>query len=426
MNKKVELLAPAGNYDKMLTAFRYGADAVYLGGNAFGLRAKADNLTDGQIEAAVKYANSLGKKIYVTANIISRDADLPPIAEYAKFLESAGVHGVIVADIGTFMVIKEAAPCLPIHVSTQANNLNWKTIDFWLKNGATRVNLARELSLEEIKGINYNLLLNNPELAEAEEPYLEAFVHGAMCMSYSGRCMLSDYLAERSSNRGDCAQPCRWNYNLVEEKRPGEYIPVFENERGTFIFNSKDLCMLEYLPDIINCGVGSLKIEGRMKSEFYTATTVRAYRVALDACLEDPEGFRNNDALKKELMEELLSCSHRDYYTGFYFGGKGKQIYGSSSYKKNTDFIGCTDSCEAVGDKLYRLGFKLRGAFNEGERLEIISPDVAFVREFTVTGLKNGEGESISRAANAMMEVTMDVPFSVAEGSMIRRRTGRG
>jgi len=416
--KKIELLAPAGNFEKLKTAFLYGADAVYLGGQFFGLRAKADNFTDEQIKEAVDLANSLGKKVYVTCNILSRDSDLPDIVPYAKKLESFGVHGVIVADIGTFMIIRENCPNLPIHVSTQANNLNWKTIDFWLINGATRVNLARELSLEEIKGINYNLLLNHPELADSDEPYLEAFVHGAMCMSFSGRCMLSDYMAQRSSNRGDCAQPCRWNYYISEEKRPGEYMPIYENERGTFIFNSKDLCMIEHLPELISAGPTSLKIEGRMKSEFYTATVVRAYRQAIDACLEDAEGFSKNEILKKVLMSELTSVSHRGYSTGFYFDKKGEQVYTTSSYEKDTEFIGVSDlSTES------RLSIILRGAINEGDELELISYDGKPVRKFVVKNLTNEKGEKIERATVALTKVSFDFSEIIPIQSMIRKRT---
>ena len=419
--RHIELLAPAGNFIKLKTAFLFGADAVYLGGNAFGLRANAGNFTDEEIVEAVKLADSLGKKVYVTCNIISRDADMPGIKEYASFLESAGVHGAIVADIGTFFEIREAAPHLPVHVSTQANNLNSKTVLFWLKNGATRVNLARELSLEEIKEINRNVLEAMPGLAEADEPYLEAFVHGAMCMAFSGRCMLSDYLAGRSSNRGDCAQPCRWEYYLTEQTRPGEYMPVVESERGTFLFNSKDLCMLEYIPELADAGIGSLKIEGRMKSEFYTATTVRAYRIALDAFENDPESFKKDDALKKSLMDELMSCSHRDYTTGFYFGEKGGQIYSSSSYIRKTDFVAVCEICEKSGGG-FKIGTVMKSPFSEGDELELMRPDCSEIIRVTVKGLTNEDGEKIERAHVPMMKSYFSVPFEVPVGSMLRRR----
>jgi len=421
--KKPELLAPAGNFTKLKTAFAFGADAVYIGGECFSLRAQADNFTLEEMKEAVALANSLGKRIFVTMNIISRDADLDKIAEYAKKLEEIGVHGVIVADIGTFMTVREVCPNLKIHVSTQANNLNWKTVDFWLKNGAVRVNLARELSLAEIASINSNLLKEHPELAErpAEEPYLEAFVQGAMCMSFSGRCMLSDYMTGRSSNRGDCAQPCRWNYHVTEEQRPGEYMPVVENERGTFIFNSKDLCMIKYLPEMIASGIGSLKIEGRMKSEFYTAVTTRAYRKAIDYCCENPFDYSKNEAFIKDLIRELCSVSHRDYSTGFYLGNKGEQIFSSSSYSRDSDFIGIVKSCYASENGLYETVFNLKGAFNVGDELEFLIPGDAENHKFVVNEMFNQYGESIARAPHAMMEVHVNTQFATTEGTLIRR-----
>lgn len=411
--KKVELLAPAGSFDKLKIAFLYGADACYLGGQFFGLRANADNFTDEQMKEAVLLANSLGKKIYVTCNILSRDQDLPGVVEYAKFLENIGVHGVIVADIGTFMLIRENCPKLPIHVSTQANNLNWKTIEFWLKNGATRVNLARELSLDEIREIDANLKLNCPECISENEPYLEAFVHGAMCMSFSGRCMLSDYLTGRSSNRGDCAQPCRWNYYVAEETRPGEFMPVYENERGTFIFNSKDLCMLPHIEEIVAAGATSLKIEGRMKSEFYTATIVRAYRMAIDAIYSG----KFTDELKSELLSELTAVSHRDYSTGFYFGEKGSQIYSKSSYDKDTDFIGIVEASDNG-----RLSVRLRGAIYEGDSLEIITYTDNLVRRFNVSDLRLENGNSVNRATVALKLVTFEFSENIPSGSIVRKR----
>ncbi|MBQ3848727.1 MAG: U32 family peptidase, partial [Clostridia bacterium] len=275
--KSCELLAPAGNFEKLKTAFMYGADAAYLGGTSFGLRAAAGNFTDEEIKEAIDLANGEGKKIYVTLNILPRTSELDELARYAEKLVKMGVHGAIISDIGAFMTVRKAAPDLPIHVSTQANNLNAATVRFWLENGAERVNLARELTVREIKEIDREL---------KDIPHeLEAFVHGAMCMSYSGRCMLSDYLAGRSSNRGDCAQPCRWKYFLSEEKRPGEYMPVEESKEGTFIFNSKDLCMIEHIPELIDAGITSLKIEGRMKSFYYTAVVTSAYRHAIDAAV---------------------------------------------------------------------------------------------------------------------------------------------
>lgn len=416
---KPELLAPAGNFTKMKTAFMYGADAVYMGGHFFSLRSQAGNFSSDEMREAVKLANSLGKKIYITMNIISRDSDLDRIAEYARELYEIGVHGVIVADLGTFMLVRETVPKLPVHVSTQANNLNWRTIKFWLDNGAVRVNLARELSLEEIKGINDNLINNCESVKNGNngEPYLEAFVHGAMCMSFSGRCMLSDYMAGRSSNRGDCAQPCRWNYYVSEERRPGEYIQVEDNERGTFIFNSKDLCMAEYLPELMETGVGSLKIEGRMKSEFYTAVTVRAYRIAIDECFKDPEGYRNNKELKDEIMRELCSVSHRDYSTGFYLGDKGEQIYTTSSYLRDTDFIGVVE--ETSENEMF---LRVKGAFNKGETLEVVVPGVREIVTVNAEYIINEKGEALERAANPMALVKIPSDKRIVPGSVVRRR----
>ena len=424
--KKCELLAPAGNPAKMETAFFYGADAVYLGGTRFGLRAGAGNFTDEEIEAAVRYANSLGKKIYVTLNILPRTYELAELSEYAKYLDSIGVHGVIVSDIGAFFTIRKAAPDLPIHVSTQANNLNAETVRFWHENGACRVNLARELTIEEIKTINDSL---------KDIPHeLEAFVHGAMCMSYSGRCMLSDYLAGRSSNKGDCAQPCRWKYYLTEEKRPGEYMPIEEDPEGTFIFNSKDLCMVEYLPELIGAGVTSLKIEGRMKSEFYVAVTVRAYRAAIDEYYKDPEGYKDKKSFLTAIMSELTSVSHREYSTGFYLGQKGSQVYGSSSYIRTYDFAGTVASCSKTPSEdtgLYDCVIIQRGNFKKGEELEFLPPyDAARdvpenglgALKWTADKMKNEEGEDIDAAPHATMKVFVRLPFYVSEGTVVRKK----
>lgn len=434
----IELLAPAGNAAKMRAAFDYGADAVYIGGDVFSLRANADNFTLHEIAEAVSYAESINKKIYVTMNIIARNADLDAMARYAKELSRAGVHGVIISDPGAFLTVKDAAPELQVHVSTQANNLNFRTCEHWYKMGASRVNLARELSLPEIAEINASLKMRDCPLE------LEAFVHGAMCMSYSGRCMLSDYFTARSSNRGDCAQPCRWNYSvaepdgettgeitagLIESSRPDDKLEVVENERGTFIFNSKDLCMIEHLKELKDAGVTSFKIEGRMKSEFYVAVTVRAYRMAIDA-MERGTPIMPGTPEAKELMREVCSVSHRDYCTGFYFGERGRQIYDTSSYKRDSDFIGTVDSCnvcdgtcEQAGDnaKAYRLTMTQRGTFSVGDRLEFVLPKGGILKH-TVSKMYNEAGESIDRAPHAVMKVIFDVPFFVPGGCVIRRR----
>ena len=409
----IELLAPGGSEAKMRTALEYGADAVYLGGDAFGLRANAENFTLQQIADAAAFAGRRGKKIYVTMNIFARNGDLKEMARYAAALSQTKVHGVIVSDPGAFLTVREAAPELPLHVSTQANTLNWRTCEFWKKMGAVRVNLARELTLSEIAEISAALGERDCRLE------LEAFVHGAMCMSYSGRCMLSDYLASRSSNRGDCAQPCRWNYKITEENRPGEPLQAEETERGTFLFNSKDLCMLPYLQELKDAGITSFKIEGRMKSEFYTAITVRAYRLAIDA-MECGRPLRPGEPETEALMEEVCSVSHRDYSPGFYLGERGSQIYETSSYRRTADFIGTVDSCEADG-AAYRTVITQRGAFSEGDLLEFVQPDGP-VQAHRLGRMYNAAGERIARAPHAMMKVTTKLPFPVKPGCVIRRR----
>ena len=409
----IELLAPGGSEAKMRTAFEYGADAVYLGGEAFGLRANAENFTLQQIADAAAFAERRGKKIYVTMNIFARNGDLKEMARYAAALSQTKAHGVIVSDPGAFLTVREAAPELPLHVSTQANTLNWRTCEFWKKMGAVRVNLARELTLSEIAEISAALGERDCRLE------LEAFVHGAMCMSYSGRCMLSDYLASRSSNRGDCAQPCRWNYKITEENRPGEPLQAEETERGPFLFNSKDLCMLPYLQELKDAGITSFKIEGRMKSEFYTAITVRAYRLAIDA-MECGRPLRPGEPETEALMEEVCSVSHRDYSPGFYLGERGSQIYETSSYRRTADFIGTVDSCEADG-AAYRTVITQRGAFSEGDLLEFVQPDGP-VQAHRLGRMYNAAGERIARAPHAMMKVTTKLPFPVKPGCVIRRR----
>jgi len=415
-NKKVELLAPAGNMVKLETAFRYGADAVYVGGDFFSLRANADNFNDDEMKKAIEYTHSLGKKIYVTMNIISRNDDLEKMAEYARHLSEIKADGVIVADLGAFYTVKEAAPDLKIHISTQANNLNWRTCKAWSQAGAVRVNLARELSIPEIKDIHEKCSIDGNDLE------LEVFVHGAMCMSFSGRCMLSDYLTNRSSNRGDCAQPCRWNYKVVEETRPNEYMPITENERGTFLFNSKDLCMIEYIPDLIDAGVCSLKIEGRMKSEFYTAVTVRAYRIAIDEYYKDPLGYKNNSELFDDLMRELCSVSHRDYSTGFYLGLKGEQVYSSSSYMRDSDYVAIVQNCEMDNNQnSYNVTLSQRGVFEVGDNIEFIFPGINNIVQYKVNDMINEKGENFTRAAHAKMIIKITTDFIVPSGTLVRK-----
>lgn len=327
--KKVELLAPAGDLEKLKMAIIYGADAVYLGGEAFGMRKASKNFTLDQIREGVLFAHDRGKKVYVTLNIVPHDKDMEGIEEYARELEEAGVDAFIVSDPGMFTVIKRTTPNMEIHISTQASVTNYETIMFWHDLGVRRIVLARELSLEEITNITRRL---------PDDMDIECFVHGAMCMSYSGRCLISNYMTGRDANMGDCAQPCRYKYHVVEEKRPGQYFPIEEHEEGTFLFNSKDLCMLEHLPEVIEAGIHSLKIEGRVKSSYYVATVIRSYRMALDAYLKDPENYKYDPAW----LTEIQKVSHRDFTTGFFFKKPGTEdhVYGTSSYLRGYDFVG--------------------------------------------------------------------------------------
>mgnify|MGYP000125131977 CR=1 FL=1 len=327
--RNIELLAPAGDLEKLKMAIIYGADAVYLGGEAFGMRKASKNFTLEDIEEGVRFAHERGKKVYVTLNIVPHDKDMEGVEEYALDLEKIGVDAFIVSDPGMFTVIKRTTPDMEIHISTQASVTNYETIMFWYNLGVRRIVLARELSFEEIGNITRKL---------PEDLDIEAFVHGAMCMSYSGRCLISNYMTGRDANMGDCAQPCRYKYHVVEEKRPGEYFPIEEHEEGTFLFNSKDLCMIEHLPQVIDSRILSLKIEGRVKSSYYVATVIRSYRMALDAYLADPGNYKYNPAW----LDEIKKVSHRDFTTGFFFKKPGTEdhVYTHSSYIRGYDFVG--------------------------------------------------------------------------------------
>lgn len=325
--KKPELLAPAGNPEKLEIAYAYGADAAYIGGEVFSLRAGAGNFSMEEMAAGVRLAHSLGKRLYVAANIFAHNRDLDRLPEFLQFVEEIGVDGLIVSDPGVIAVARRVVPSLPLHLSTQANCTNKESALFWEGQGLERIILARELSLEEIREIRDTVSLE-----------LEVFVHGAMCVSYSGRCLLSSFLTGRSANRGDCSHPCRWKYHLVEEKRPGEYFPVYEDDRGTYILNANDLSMIEHIPELIAAGVNSFKIEGRMKSVYYVATVVKAYREAIDAWAEDPENW----VFREKWLEELGKASHRTFSTGFFFGKPGSedQNYVDSGYIRTHDFVG--------------------------------------------------------------------------------------
>ena len=404
MVKKPELLAPAGNMEKLKMALLYGADAVYLGGKQFGLRAFGGNFSNEELKEAVEFAHNLNKKVYVTVNIFPHNSDIEMLPEYLAFLNTTGADALLVADIGLFMLAKKYAPDIELHISTQANNTNWATVDAWHNMGASRVVLARELSKDEISVIRQKCSVE-----------LEMFVHGAMCISYSGRCLLSNYMTGRDSNRGSCAQPCRWKYSLVEEKRPGQYFPIEEDERGTFIFNSKDLCLLPYLPDVIKSGVDSLKIEGRMKSVHYAASVVKAYRMAIDSYFENPEAF----AVKDEWLEELEKVSHRSYTTGFYYGKPTEkdQIYTSSSYIQTSDFVGLVlDYDEATGFATVEQ----RNNMKLGQEIEVFQPQLPGYRQL-LGEMYNDEGEAIEVAPHPQQIVKIRMEAPVEPYAILRR-----
>lgn len=359
-NSNVELLAPAGDFEKLQAAVIYGADAVYIGGSSYGLRANAKNFGIPEMAKAISYAHDSGVKVYVTCNIFAHNPDFDGLAEYFTRLEEIGADALIISDPGVFMIARETVPQMDIHISTQANITNAQTAKFWKNQGVKRVVLARELSLEEIKGFT------------GTDIELEAFCHGAMCISYSGRCLLSSYMTGRDSNRGDCSHPCRYSYNLVEEKRPNEFFPVLEDERGTYIFNSKDLCMLGHIPDMIEAGITSLKIEGRMKSAFYVANTVRAYRRAIDDYNKGVDIYRKNIA---SYLSDAERPSHREFTTGFYFGNPASngQIYHTTSYIRGCDFVGSVLSYNETD------GFAVveqRNKFSVDDSLHVLSSDV--------------------------------------------------
>ena len=407
--KKPELLAPAGNLEKLKKAFIYGADAVYIGGEEFSLRVAADNFSVNDIYEGVEFAHRRGGKVYLTANVVPHNRDIDDYARYLTEVKGTGIDAVILSDLGMFAVTRELAPDLDIHVSTQANNVNYRSAAQWYTMGAKRVILAREMSLAEIR-----------EIRERTQPSLEleAFVHGAMCISYSGRCLLSNYMAGRDSNQGNCAHPCRWKYYLMEENRPGEYMPVYENERGTFIYNSKDLCMIEHVPELIGAGLTSFKIEGRVKSEFYVATVVGAYRRAIDACFADSAHYQTDPAW----MEELKKVSHRGYTTGFYFGrpGAAEQNYASSAYIREYDMIGVViDYNEKTG--MAKIVQKNR--FFVGDTVEFLRPVGKFytqkIREMTD---ENGVSLTVANRPQSIVYVKTEQP--VEKDTFLRKFRG--
>ncbi len=408
--KRPELLIPASSLEVLKTAVIFGADAVYIGGEAFGLRAKARNFSLEEMKEGIAFAHAHGVKVYVTANILAHNRDLEGIRRYFGELKAFGEFrpdALIIADPGVFLLAGEICPEIERHISTQANNTNYLTYRFWKDQGAKRVVSARELSLEELRELRANI----PEDLE-----IETFVHGAMCISYSGRCLLSNYFTGRDANQGACTHPCRWKYAVVEETRPGEYFPVYENDRGTFIFNSGDLCMIEHIPELLEIGIDSMKIEGRMKTALYVATVARTYRKAIDDCLESREKYeRNMDWYR----EQIAGCTYRPFTTGFFYGRPDEtmQIYGDSTYRKDYTYLG---QISGLGD---RGGCRIeqRNKFSVGEEIEIMKPGGENVSAL-VQGIRDEDGTPMESAPHARQKLLVELSAPAMPGDILRRR----
>ena len=404
--RKTELLIPAGSLDVLKTAVIYGADAVYLGGEAFGLRAKAKNFTNEQIKEGIAFAHARGVKVYITANILAHNDDLDGVETYFEELKEIRPDALIISDPGVFAIARRVLPEVEIHISTQANNTNFGTYLFWWQQGARRVVSARELSLAEIKEIRRRI---------PEEMEIESFIHGAMCISYSGRCLLSNFMSGRDANQGACTHPCRWKYAIVEEKRPGEYMPVYENERGTYIFNSKDLCMIEHVPEMIDAGIDSFKIEGRMKTALYVATVARTYRRAIDDYSKDPELYRRNMEWYKA---EIAKCTYREFTTGFYFGKPDQttQIYDNNTYVRNYTYLGTVE--EIRSDGMIRI--EQKNKFSIGETIEIMKPDGRNLA-VEVRAIYNEEGVLQESAPHSRQILYVELSSQAEEYDILRR-----
>ncbi|MFA5576447.1 MAG: U32 family peptidase [Tissierellaceae bacterium] len=403
---KIELLAPAGDLEKLKMAINYGADAVYLGGEGFGLRKASKNFSIEEIEEGINYAHERGKRVYITLNIIPHDRDMEGLEDYVKQLYEIKADAVIVADPGMFAVVSRTVPDLDIHISTQASVTNYETMMFWYQLGVRRIVPARELSFAELEDLRSKLP------ADME---IETFVHGAMCISYSGRCLISNYMTGRDANLGDCAQPCRYKYALVEEKRPGQYFPIFEDEGGTFLMNSKDLCMIEHIPELIKTGIKSFKIEGRVKSSYYVATVIRSYRMAIDQYYKDPENY----VFDEKYLDEIKKVSHRDFTTGFYFGKPTEeaQVYTTSSYIRGFDFVGLIldfdkDSNIATVEQRNRMFL--------GEKIEVFGPNKEHFTQL-IEKMWNEEGEEIDVAPHPQQIVKILMEKPVSSMDMIRK-----
>lgn len=408
-----ELLIPASSLEVLKIAVIYGADAVYIGGEAFGLRAKAKNFSLAEMAEGVEFAHEHNVKVYVTANILAHNRDLSGVREYFEELKQVNPDALIISDPAIFTIAKEVLPEMEIHISTQANNTNYGTFNFWYGLGAKRVVTARELSLEEIKEIRKNI----PEDLE-----IETFIHGAMCISYSGRCLLSSFMAGRDANQGACTHPCRWKYSVVEESRPGEYMPVYENERGTYIFNSKDLCMIEHIPELVDSGIDSLKIEGRMKTALYVATVARTYRMAIDDYKKDIEYYKSRIPLYKE---EISKCTYRQYTTGFFFGkpDENTQIYDSNTYMKEYTYLGIVGekyigNHENIEGDCYHI--EQRNKFSVGETVEIMKRN-GENQKVIVQAIYNEEGDSMESAPHPKQSLYINVGIELNKYDIIRR-----
>ena len=409
--RRPELLIPASSLEVLKIAVIYGADAVYIGGEAFGLRAKAKNFSMEEMREGIRFAHDHEVKVYVTANILAHNDDLEGVREYFKELDSFAKEekpdALIIADPGVFMIAKEVCPDIERHISTQANNTNYETYRFWYGLGAKRVVSARELSLNEIKELRANI----PDDLE-----IETFIHGAMCISYSGRCLLSNYFTGRDANQGACTHPCRWKYSIVEETRPNEYMPVYENERGTYIFNSKDLCMIEHIPELMESGIDSFKIEGRMKTALYVATVARTYRKAIDDCLQSEELYRENMPWYKE---QIAGCTYRQFSTGFFFGKPNAeaQTYGESTYIRGYTYLGIVGARDARG--LYET--EQRNKFSVGEQIEVMKPSGENV-PVTVRRIVNDAGEEMESAPHPKQRLWIDLGCELDAFDILRRK----
>ena len=411
--KKPELLLPAKDLEVLKTAVRYGADAVYIGGEAYGLRAKARNFSRDEMAEGIQYAHDHGVKVFVTANILAHNSDLAGAEQYFGQLAELGPDAILVADPGMFMLARKACPNIPIHISTQANNTNYGTFNFWFEMGAERVVCARELSLIEIAQIRREI---------PPDREIEAFVHGAMCISYSGRCLLSNYFTGRDANRGACTHPCRWKYAVMEESRPGVYLPVEENERGTFVFNSRDLCMIDHIPDLLKAGVDSLKIEGRMKTALYVASVGRAYRQAIDDYLESEELYQSRIP---QYMDAIRKCTYRRFTTGFYYGrpDQDAMVYDSNTYVNEAVFLGIVEKITPEN----RARIMQRNKFCVGDHIEVMKPDGRDI-PIIVKAMYNENGEEVDSAPHPkeiidlelVLEEDMSVSADVEVGDLLR------